>query len=113
MKDKNAIFEITVKELKGKMDKNPKDVCLIDVREQNEWDIARIPGAKLKPLSIFDKNYQDIPKDKTVYLHCKIGGRSISAIAFLKSKGYTNELVNVAGGIDAWAQEIDPKMPKY
>ena len=107
------IPEITVQELKEKLDKNAKGVCLIDVREKEELDIARIPGAKLKPSSGLEGSYQDIPKDRTVYVHCGGGGRSKSAIRFLKSKGYINELINIKGGIKAWAKEIDPKMPRY
>lgn len=105
--------EITVQELKKKLDKNAKSVYLIDVREQEEWDIVHIPGARLKPISNFENNYADIPKDTTVYFHCGGGGRSKRAIKFLKDKGYTNELVNVKGGVNAWAKEIDPKMPRY
>jgi len=105
--------EITVQELKKLLDKKPLDVCIIDVREQNEWDMAHINGAVLKPTSTLEENYQDIPKDRTVYFHCKGGGRSSSAIQFLKSKGYKNNLVNIKGGIKAWAKEIDPKMAQY
>jgi len=110
---KPEVEEISVQGLKKVMDKHPSGMCLIDVREQKEWDIAKLPGALLKPFSTFEKNYADIPKDKTVYFHCKAGGRSTKAIQFLKSKGFSNQLVNIKGGIDAWAKEIDPKMPRY
>ena len=105
------IGEITVKELKQLRDQQP-DTYLLDVREQAEWDIAHIDGAHLKPLSILEKDFKDIPKDKPVYCFCKLGGRSVRAIQFLKSQGYTY-LVNVNGGIEAWSQEIDPAIPRY
>ena len=95
------------------MDQKHSDFCLIDVREQREWNIAHIDGAILKPTSTFKTNYQDIPKDRTVYIHCKAGSRSREAIKFLKSQNYTNPLFNVKGGTDAWAKEIDPSMPRY
>ncbi len=107
----DAMKEITVKELKELRDKNP-NLYLLDVREQSEWDIARIEGARLKPMSVLEKDFEDIPKDKPVYCHCKLGGRSAKAIAFLKSKGYS-KLFQIKGGIDAWSQEIDPMVARY
>lgn len=103
--------EITVGELKQLRDKDP-NLYLLDVREQNEWDIARIDGANLRPLSSLEKNFEDIPKDKQVYCFCKAGGRSARAIAFLKTKGYS-KLTNVKGGIGAWSKDIDPTIPSY
>ena len=103
--------EISVQELKQLRDKNP-DLYLLDVREQMEWDIARIEGAHLKPLSTLEKDFKDIPKDKPIYCFCKVGGRSAMAVAFLKSQGYTH-LANVKGGIQAWSEEIDPAIPQY
>lgn len=103
--------EISVTKLKDLRDENP-GLYLLDVREQNEWDMASIQGATLKPLSTLEKDFEDIPKDQTVYCFCKMGGRSAKAIEFLKSKGYSR-LVKVKGGIDAWSQEIDPNIPRY
>lgn len=103
--------EITVRELKNLRERN-SDVYLLDVREKEEWQIARIDGAHLKPLSSLKDNFDDIPKDKPVYCLCKMGGRSSKAIEFLKSQGYTS-LILVKGGITAWSQEIDPTIPQY
>lgn len=103
--------EITVQELKRLRDKDP-ELYLLDVREKPEWDIARIEGAHLKPASTLKENFADIPKDRPVYCFCKMGGRSAMVIEFLKDRGYTR-LVNVAGGIEAWAREIDPAVPRY
>ena len=103
--------EITVRELKQLRDHQP-DLYLLDVREPEEWDIARIEGAHLKPLSILEENFKDIPKDKPIYCFCKLGGRSARAIEFLKSQGYTY-LINVQGGIQAWSEKVDPSVPKY
>lgn len=103
--------QISVKELKQLRDQNP-DLYLLDVREQDEWDIAKIEGAHLKPLSSLKENFQDIPKDKQVYCYCKMGGRSAKAIEFLKSQGYSH-LTKVQGGIQAWSEEIDPTIPRY
>lgn len=106
-----AASEITVRELKQLRDKNP-DLYLLDVREEMEWDIARIEGAHLKPLSTLEDDFADIPKDQHVYCYCKVGGRSAMAIEFLKSQGYSR-LSNVKGGINAWSAEVDPSVPRY
>ena len=108
----NTVQEISVKELKNIMDQKSKGFYLLDVREQFEWELAKIDGAVLKPLSSLKDKYQDIPKDKRVFVHCKLGGRSRQAAEFLKTKGYQN-VFNVKGGIDAWAQEVDPKITRY
>ena len=103
--------KITVRELKQLRDKQP-DLYLLDVREQAEWDIARIEGAHLKPLSTLEGNFEDIPKDKSIYCFCKLGPRSVKAVEFLKSKGYSR-VVNIKGGIQAWSEEIDPTIARY
>lgn len=102
--------EITVGELKQLRDKEP-NLYLLDVREQAEWDIARIEGAHFKPWSVLKDNFADIPKNKTVYCFCKMGGRSAQALKFLKSQGYTS-LVKIKGGIQAWSEEVDPSIPQ-
>jgi len=107
----DAIGEISVQELNQLRKKQP-DLYLLDVRERAEWDIAQIKGSHLKPLSTLKEDFQDIPKDKTVYCFCKVGGRSARAIEFLKSQGYAS-LVKIKGGIDAWAKDIDPTIPQY
>jgi adenylyltransferase/sulfurtransferase len=112
MFNREPVPEISVQELRYILEQNKPDFCLIDVREQKEWDIARIQGAALRPLSTFRDNYQDLPRDKNLYIHCKVGGRSKIAVQFLMDKGFT-KVFNVRGGIDAWAKEIDPSMPKY
>jgi len=108
----DRVSEITVQQLKRIMDNPSSPYYLLDVREPKEWAIAHIEGAVLKPFSTFKNNYADIPKDKKIYIHCKVGGRSLKAAQFLKTKGY-RQVFNVKGGIDAWAKEIDPAMPKY
>lgn len=97
--------EITVLELKAMMD-SKEDFVLIDVREEYEFDTANI-GGKLIPMGdVMDKS-GEIPKDKTVVIHCRSGKRSATVINALEQNfGYTN-LINLKGGIMAWAAEID------
>ena len=107
---KNGIPQITVKELKRRMDAG-EDVQLIDVREPYEYQIARI-GGKLIPQNDVPQRLAEIDRDREVVVHCKSGGRSQRIAEFLKQSGYPR-VVNVAGGILAWSDEIDPKVQKY
>jgi rhodanese-related sulfurtransferase len=76
---------------------------LVDVREQHEFDEARIPGSILIPLSQFQQRYEELPKDKELVMQCRSGARSGQATEFLLANGYT-DVVNMAGGILAWKE---------
>ena len=102
--------EITVQELKDKMD-NGDDFQLIDVREDFEYETSNI-GGELIPLGGILIETEKISKDKPVVIMCRSGKRSAAAIMQLEQLGYTN-LANLQGGILAWAQEIDPDIVVY
>lgn len=106
----NKINEISVQELKNKMD-NDEDFQLIDVREQQEFDYVNING-ELIPLATILENQEKISKTKPVIIHCKSGVRSAKAIALLEQNGFTN-LYNLKGGILAYVKEIDTQLPLY
>ena len=89
------------------------DVQLIDVRQPAEYNFARIPGAKLIPLGDIIRRMDEIDPQKDTILHCKMGGRSAQAIQMLRQAGFTGRLRNLRGGITAWSNEVDPKVPKY
>jgi sulfur-carrier protein adenylyltransferase/sulfurtransferase len=107
---KNGIPQISVKELKRRLDAG-ENVQLIDVREPYEFQIAQI-GGKLIPQNDVPQRLNEIDRDREVVVHCKSGGRSQRIAEFLKQAGY-EKVANVAGGITAWGDEIDPKVPKY
>jgi adenylyltransferase/sulfurtransferase len=111
MTNPNDETEIDVKELKRKIDAK-ENFFLLDVREPNEFQIGRIPGSTLIPLGDVAQRYQEIPKDREVVVHCKMGGRSAKAAAFLRQQGFTN-VKNLKGGILDWSDKIDPSVPKY
>jgi len=97
--------EISVQELKSMMDAK-EDFTLIDVREEYEFDAANI-GATLIPMGDIMERVSEVPKDKKVVVHCRSGKRSATVISALEQNfGYTN-LINLKGGIMAWAAEID------
>ncbi len=104
--------EVTATELKRQMDSG-KDVQLIDVRQPDEHEFARIKGAKLIPLGDIVKRMGELDANREVIVHCKAGGRSAQAIEMLKRSGFTGDLKNLKGGITAWSNEVDPKIPKY
>jgi adenylyltransferase/sulfurtransferase len=107
---KNGIPQITVKELKARYDRG-EEVYLIDVREPFEFAIANL-GGKLIPQNDVPNRLAEIDRSREVVVHCKAGGRSQKISEYLKQQGY-ERVVNVAGGILAWADQIDPAMKKY
>jgi adenylyltransferase/sulfurtransferase len=107
---KNGIPQITVKELKRRRDAG-EPVFLLDVREPYEYQIAQI-GGTLIPQNDVPNRLAEIPRDREIIVQCKSGGRSQRIAEFLQQSGYPN-VTNLAGGILAWADEIDPKVQKY
>src|SRR5687768_6350886 len=104
--------EITATELKEKLD-NGEDIQLIDVRQPDEYAYAKIPGAKLIPLGEIINRMDELDETKEIVLQCKMGGRSAQAIQFLTRAGFKGKMSNLKGGITAWSNEVDPKIPKY
>ena len=104
--------EVTVHDLKQALN-NPKlGIQVLDVREPDEYQIARINGACLVPLSTLPQRLKELDPSQAYYIHCKAGGRSLKALQFLREQGFQN-LKSVKGGISAWSDEIDPTVPKY
>lgn len=104
--------EITATELKKRMDKGD-DIQLIDVRQPDENAFAHIEGAKLIPLGQIIQRMSEIDENRETVIHCKAGGRSAKAIEMLQRAGFKGDLKNLKGGITAWSDEVDPKIPKY
>ena len=104
-------WEITPVELKKRLD-GGDDLFILDVREPNEYQINRIPGSTLIPLGELPRRYQELPQDREIIAHCKMGGRSAKAQEFLKSVGITN-VKNLKGGVLEWVDKVDPSQPKY
>jgi rhodanese-related sulfurtransferase len=108
----NQPKEITATELKERIAAGD-DIQIIDVREQNEYDVARIPDSKLIPLGQVLNRMSEIEPDRLTVVHCKGGGRSARAIDALQRAGFNGDLINLKGGITAWSNEVDPSVPKY
>jgi molybdopterin/thiamine biosynthesis adenylyltransferase/rhodanese-related sulfurtransferase len=115
-KEQSALAEMTVSELKALLDSGASDYLLIDVRNPNEYEIARIPGAVLIPLPDIEQGVgidkvRSLLNGHRLIAHCKMGGRSAKALNLLKDAGI--EGINVKGGITAWSREVDPSVPEY
>ena len=104
-------WEITVDELKGRLDRNEK-LFILDVRNPEEFQICRIPGSTLLPLPELPSRFKELNPDQEMIIHCKSGMRSLKATNFLRQQGFRN-VKNLKGGILAWADRIDPSVPKY
>jgi sulfur-carrier protein adenylyltransferase/sulfurtransferase len=103
--------EITVQDLKAMMD-SKADFQLIDVREPHEYDFCNL-GGELIPQADIPNSVDKISKTKQVVMQCRSGGRSGNMVKWLETNhGFTN-LYNLKGGILAWADQIDPTVPKY
>ena len=87
---------------------------VVDVREQEEWDLCRIEGAELMPLSIFDRLAPERLRDaaEPLLIYCHHGVRSRRAAEFLVQQGFT-DVANLTGGIDAWSTDVNPAVPRY
>jgi adenylyltransferase/sulfurtransferase len=106
----NGVPEITVEELKQRLDAK-EDFVLLDVREPHEYNICNLNGV-LIPLNDLPRRISELDPDKEMVIHCRSGARSARAVGFLQQAGFT-KTKNLAGGILAWADRIDPNMPKY
>lgn len=104
--------EITAIELKQRLD-NGDDIQIIDVREANEVAIGTIPDSIHIPLGQVLNRMSEIDPARETVVHCKMGGRSACAIDALQRSGFTGNLTNLAGGITAWSNDVDPSVPKY
>jgi molybdopterin/thiamine biosynthesis adenylyltransferase/rhodanese-related sulfurtransferase len=108
----DGIPQISVEALKQKLDAK-EDVFVLDVREPHEYQIVNL-GAPLIPVGELPNRVGELAaqKDREIVVHCKTGGRSQKAALALKQAGFTN-VSNLTGGITAWAEKIDPSLPKY
>src|SRR3954471_5025162 len=106
----SGVPEIQVEELKRRLEAK-EDLFVLDVREPHEYQICNL-GGYLIPLNDLPKRVNELDSSREIVVHCKMGGRSAKAVAFLQQAGFS-KVHNLAGGITAWADRVDPKVPKY
>ena len=108
---RQSVPEITVEELKALRDSGAS-VVLLDVREPHEIAIADLPGSVKIPLGTLPQNVDRLAREDDIVVYCRVGGRSARAVEYLQQMGYANTR-NLVGGINRWAERIDPTMAKY
>ncbi len=104
--------EISAEELRQEMTGKAGDIVLIDVREPHEWDIVHIDGARLIPLNQLPERLSELDGHAEIVTHCHHGARSMKALEILKGAGF-GKVRSLAGGIDAWAERVDPGLARY
>ena len=103
--------EISVEELKTLRDEGAP-IVLVDVREPHETAISDLPGSVKIPLGTLPQSLEKVGKQDVVVVYCRTGGRSATAVQFLLANGYP-KVRNLVGGINRWAEAVDPSMQKY
>jgi rhodanese-related sulfurtransferase len=104
-------IEISAADLKQRLDRGEK-MLLVDVREPWEWETCRIEGAKLIPMRTIPANLQALDVDEGVICYCHHGQRSLDVAVWLRQQGVEGAK-SLAGGIERWSVEVDPKVPRY
>jgi adenylyltransferase/sulfurtransferase len=104
--------EVTVQEMKKALDNPALGIKVVDVREPDEYEIAKVAGVPLLPLSQLNDRFTELDPNQQYYLHCKGGVRSMKALNFLRQQGF-KYVKSVKGGISAWSDEIDRNVPRY
>lgn len=106
-----SVPEISVRQLKEKLDRQ-ENVVLLDIREPHEVKLARIEGAVHIPMGEVPQRVEELSREKEILVHCHTGMRSLLVGQYLLEAGFPR-VASVAGGIEAWSREIDPKVPRY
>jgi adenylyltransferase/sulfurtransferase len=104
--------EVTVQEMKQALEDPRSGIQVLDIREPHEYQIARLAGVPLLPLSVLPQRYPELSPKQPYYLCCKTGVRSLKALKFLRERGFKH-VKSVRGGLTAWSEAIDPSVPKY
>jgi adenylyltransferase/sulfurtransferase len=104
--------EVTVQDMKQALDNPALGIRVVDVREPDEYEIAKVAGVPLLPLSQLTERFTELDPNQQYYLHCKAGVRSLKALNFLRQQGF-KYVKSVKGGITAWSDEIDRSVPRY
>ncbi len=104
--------EVSVQDMKKALDDPKLGIRVIDVREPDEHQIARIQGVPLLPLSVLPQRFTELDPNQQIYIHCKSGVRSLKALRFLREQGF-KYVKSVKGGIQAWSDQVDPNVPRY
>jgi rhodanese-related sulfurtransferase len=101
-----------VQDMKRALDDPNLGIQVIDVREPGEHRIARVEGVPLMPMSVMGERFTELDPEKPYYFCCKVGARSLHLVHYLREQGF-KDVRSVKGGIQAWSEEIDERVPRY
>ncbi|MBI2080945.1 MAG: sulfurtransferase [candidate division NC10 bacterium] len=104
-------MEITAEELKARLDSGAR-VTLVDVREPWEWNLCRLAEARHIPMGEIPARYLELEPEDEVVVYCHVGQRSAMVVEYLRRLGF-QKAVNLRGGIEAWARQVDPTLRRY
>lgn len=104
--------EVSIEDMRRALAEPALGITVVDVREPAEWAIAQIDGTLKLPLSVLPARVHELNPERTYYLHCKSGVRSLQAVGWLKERGF-RRVKSVRGGILAWAEAYAPHLPRY
>jgi rhodanese-related sulfurtransferase len=107
----HGVKEETASEVNERI-RGGEELVLLDCREAVEWEFCRIEGARFAPMSRFLQFVPDLDPDIPTVVYCHTGVRSVFVASHLQNQGFA-EVVSMAGGIDAWSQDVDPSVPRY
>ncbi len=106
------VEELSPREVAERLRQHPETVVLLDVREPDERETARIEPSVHIPMREVPDRLAEVPRDRDVVVYCHGGGRSAMIAGYLEGQGY-ERVANLHGGIDAWSRTVDPKVPRY
>jgi rhodanese-related sulfurtransferase len=104
--------QISAIDLQSRINKPDFSALLLDVREPNEFEYCHITDSTLMPMQTIPNRLNELPKDKTIITICHHGMRSQQVAQFLEQNGFT-DIINLQGGVHAWAADVDNTMPTY
>ncbi len=102
----------TPEQVRDLLREHPEHLVLLDVRELEEREAARIEPSIFIPMNDIPGRLNEIPRDREVVVYCHTGARSAMVAAYLEGQGFTS-MSNLRGGIDAWSLRVDPSIPRY
>ena len=105
-------WEISVEQLKERLDTQKQDFLLLDIREVFEYEICRLPKTTLIPMGEIPSRLNELDEEQEIIVYCHAGVRSARVVMWLRQNGFSNAK-SLAGGIDAWSCLIDPSVPRY
>ena len=106
-----SIVQLTPQQVQDGLQKQPAPL-LLDVREEDEVRLCALPGSLHIPMNLLPLRQNELPDDVPIIVYCHHGIRSLNVARYLAHVGFEN-VANLQGGIDAWARQIDPSLPRY